>query len=161
MIRSFFSRLDPWPASIISFFTVAIIGCVSFVVFCNRHPVDLVAADYYEQEIRYQGQMENLTRGQQINAEVSYDAPRKQISISLPAGTLGTAGDGAISLYRPSDAVKGVDLEPGDAARALENPDLLDRSRAKLPRREEGGNSGNQTNLEPAQRRILPARICS
>src|SRR3974390_782111 len=77
---------NPWPISIIAFFTVAIIGCSTFIVFCSRHPADLVAADYYEKEIRYQGQIDRLqhTEDPMASAVVQYDAKRKIISVSLP-----------------------------------------------------------------------------
>jgi nitrogen fixation protein FixH len=93
-----------WPVSIIAFFAVAIVGCGSFIAFCSRHPADLVAADYYEQEVRYQGQMERTQRAQaqaQL-ASVSYDAVTRLIRISLPPSHSLTNASGDIQLYRPS-----------------------------------------------------------
>ena len=46
------SRFNPWPVTIIVFFSVAICAAVGFVIFCTRQKVDLVAADYYDQEVR-------------------------------------------------------------------------------------------------------------
>jgi nitrogen fixation protein FixH len=99
-------RWDPWPVSIITFFAVAIIGLGSFVVFCSRHPADLVAADYYEQEIRYQGQMDSRQRAQEAGqpAAVSYDAAAGQITLSLPPRFARDLAQGKIQLYRPSAA---------------------------------------------------------
>jgi hypothetical protein len=79
-------RWNPWPVSIIVFFTVALLSCGAMIVFCNRHPADLVAADYYEQEVRYQGQIERLQRAQQRGqlASVAYDPAQRQITVSLP-----------------------------------------------------------------------------
>ncbi len=95
---------NPWPIAITIFFTIAIIGCVSFVVFCSRHPADLVAADYYEQEVRYQGQIDRVLRAQERAqlASVAYNSARKQITISLPANAPLTNVTGTITLYRPS-----------------------------------------------------------
>jgi nitrogen fixation protein FixH len=95
---------NPWPISIIAFFTVAIIGCGTFIAFCSRHPADLVAADYYEQEVRYQRQIERLQHGQQpaATAVVTYDAKTKLISIALPPNHSQTKPSGTIQLYRPS-----------------------------------------------------------
>jgi hypothetical protein len=58
------SRTSLWPISIICFFTVAIIGCVSFVAFCSRHPADLISPNYYEDEVKYQGQIDRLQHTQ-------------------------------------------------------------------------------------------------
>lgn len=85
------------------FFFVAIIGCGTFVTFCTRHPADLVAADYYEQEVRYQGQIDRLQHAQQNaqTATVTYDEASKIICVSLAANSQGKPA-GSIQLYRPS-----------------------------------------------------------
>jgi nitrogen fixation protein FixH len=95
---------NPWPISIIAFFTVAIVGCGTFIAFCSRHPADLVAADYYEQEVRYQSHIERLQHAQQpaATAVVTYDAKAKLISIALPPNHSQTKASGTIQLYRPS-----------------------------------------------------------
>jgi hypothetical protein len=110
-------RWDPWPVSIIAFFIIAIIGCVTFVVFCARHSAELVAADYYDQEVRYQGQMDRVQRTGQRGqvASVTYDATRKRIAISLPGAGSREAATGSVQLYRPSAASldQQFKLEPG------------------------------------------------
>jgi nitrogen fixation protein FixH len=112
-------RWDPWPVSIIAFFTVAVIGCGAFVAFCNRHPADLVAADYYEQEVRYQSQIDSQKRAgaQADQASVAYDQTRKVITVSLPPGRFGSNLTGTIQLYRPSAASldKQFTLQPNAA----------------------------------------------
>jgi hypothetical protein len=109
-------RWNPWPVSIIAFFSLAIIGSVSFVAFCTRHPVDLVASDYYEQELRYQGQIDKaqLTRQQGSTAKVSYDAAAQQITVRLPHPPATTPATGSIQLYRPSAGKldRQIKLEP-------------------------------------------------
>jgi len=98
------AALNPWPVAIIAFFTVAIIACGTFITFCSRHPADLVAADYYEQEIRYQGQIDGLQHAKQGSqaATVSYNAKARLISISLPKDSLRSNPTGKVQLYRPS-----------------------------------------------------------
>lgn len=97
-------RWNPWPVSIIAFFTLAIIGCGSFIAFCSRHPADLVTSDYYEQEVRYQGQIDRLQRAQERGqlASVSYDGEHQRICISLAPAPSQTNAGGNIQLYRPS-----------------------------------------------------------
>jgi YD repeat-containing protein len=98
------TRWNPWPVSIIAFFTVAIIGCVSFVAFCSRHPADLVTASYYEEEVQYQGRINRVahTRQQASAASVRYDAARQLITVTLPPGQVTSNLNGNIQLYRPS-----------------------------------------------------------
>jgi hypothetical protein len=98
------NRWNPWPVSIVAFFVVALIGCGTFVAYCNRHPADLVAADYYEQEVRYQGQIDRLQHAQQAGqaASVSYDPASKCIRLVLPPNSSPAHAAGTIQLYRPS-----------------------------------------------------------
>jgi hypothetical protein len=95
-----------WPISIVGFFALAIAGAVAFVMFCNLHPTDLVAADYYEQEVRYQQEMERVQRTQRLAepANVSYLPEQRLIRVSVPAAHAGADLSGVIHLYRPSDA---------------------------------------------------------
>ncbi len=107
---------NPWPISIIAFFVIALIGCGTFVAFCSRHPADLVASDYYEQEIRFQGQIDRIHRTQQqaSQASVSYEAASRQITITFPPVSPEKKITGQIQLYRPSAANldKTLRLEP-------------------------------------------------
>jgi len=98
------SRWNPWPVSIITFFTIAILSSVGFVAFCSRHPADLVAADYYEQEVQYQGRIDRLQRAEQSGQQSSatYDPQTRQIRISLGGIPTAAAATGSIQLYRPS-----------------------------------------------------------
>ena len=110
-------RWNPWPVCIIAWFTLAILGCAAFIFFCNRHPADLVAPDYYEQEVRYQGQIERIQRARQRArlASVTYDAGQKLIRVALPPGQALGRASGSIQLYRPSamDQDRQFELQPG------------------------------------------------
>ncbi len=95
---------NPWPVCLIAFFSVAILSCASFIAFCSLHPSDLVAPDYYEQEMRYQAQMSRIDNARELapSASVHYDASSKSIIVSLPILALGSHPSGTILLYRPS-----------------------------------------------------------
>jgi len=99
-----FPRWNPWPFSIIAFFTVAILGCGTFIAFCSRHTADLISPDYYEEEVRYQAHIDQLkfTQQQASQASVSYDGVTKQILLSLGSQTPEAKISGRILLYRPS-----------------------------------------------------------
>ena len=97
---------NPWPLAIVVYFIVFITFIVTFTVFAARQKVDLVSPDYYEAEIRFQKQIERLSRTQPLNTRVAvtYDAGRQQVSIRLPSGPSSRPGSGLIGFYRPSDA---------------------------------------------------------
>jgi hypothetical protein len=100
------TRWNPWPVCIIAFFSLAIIGCVSFVAFCTLHPTELVAQDYYEQEIRYQSQLDRMemVRASGSLASIQYHQNQKLITISIPESGDKDRPTGKVELYRPSAA---------------------------------------------------------
>jgi len=95
----------------------------------NPWPVCIVAPDYYEQEVRYQGQIERIQRARQRAqlASVTYDANRKLIRITLPPGQdLGDTA-GSIQLYRPSAMAQDrqFKLKPGrDGRQTIQTANL-------------------------------------
>jgi hypothetical protein len=94
-----------WPASIIGFFIVAIIFLTSYIVWAMHQREDLVSADYYEQEVRYQSQLDSMNRSQSLASQVvvTFDPAQQAILITLPAAQRPGA-TGWVHLYRPSDA---------------------------------------------------------
>lgn len=96
---------SPWPIAIAGFFVVAIIFIATFIAFAVRQREDLVSADYYEREVRYQSQLDSMNRSQAFAARtvVTFEPTQQAIVINLPeAKTPGATG--SIHLYRPSDA---------------------------------------------------------
>jgi len=98
--------LNLWPLSIGIFFACAICAAVAFVIFCQRNKVDLVTSDYYEQEMRYQDQLDRAHRAASLQAPaaIGYNESAKRITVSLPPAHLGANLKGWIQLYRPSAA---------------------------------------------------------
>lgn len=94
-----------WPVAIITFFILAVLFLGTFVFWALRQREDLVTANYYEKEIRYQQQLDTLNRSQAVAAQVvvTYEPIANQIVITLPAAQAQGA-TGKIHLYRPSDA---------------------------------------------------------
>ena len=100
-----------WPLCIIVTFVLFFAGTVGLIVMACSQKVDLVSADYYEQELKFQGRIDRLerTRHAATQATVAYDANQQCITISLPADQAGHEVSGHIELYRPSAA--GLDRE--------------------------------------------------
>jgi hypothetical protein len=96
---------NPWPLAITGFFIAAILFIGTFIAFALRQREDLVSADYYEREVRYQSQLDSMNRSQALAAQVvvTYEPIPRRIVITLPiAYRRGAAG--SVHLYRPSDA---------------------------------------------------------
>jgi nitrogen fixation protein FixH len=99
-------RTNPWPYAIIGWFLLFGSGMAAWVVVAVRNDPELVRADYYEQEIAYQKQIDRLNRTAAVRGEVSvlYESMHQRIALHLPAGHLGDKSVGTIHFYRPSNA---------------------------------------------------------
>jgi nitrogen fixation protein FixH len=105
-----------WPLGIIVTFVLFFAGTVGLIVMAFSQKADLVSADYYEQELKFQGRIDRVerTRSAATQASVAYDAARQCITVSLPVEQARHEVSGRIELYRPSAAGldRSVKLEP-------------------------------------------------
>jgi hypothetical protein len=99
-------KRNPWPLGVIGAFAVFIAGTATLVTVASSHRLDLVSPDYYEQEIRFQDQIDRDLRARQLAtpATITYDASGQRILIALPAAHGLEPPTGRIELYRPSSA---------------------------------------------------------
>lgn len=97
---------NPWPWAILLAFAVFISGTISLIVMASSQREDLVSDTYYEQELKFQGRLDQLERTSRLGAAatVAYDAARRGIAIQLPPEHARQHPRGAIQLYRPSQA---------------------------------------------------------
>jgi len=110
-------------------FGLFICGTIGMIVFACSQKADLVSADYYEQELKYQAQLDRLNRTGQLasRAEVAYDAAQQRITVCLPPEQVRRPVSGRIHLYRPSAAGldRQLDLRPDEqGVHALDAADL-------------------------------------
>ena len=95
-----------WPRALIAYFAVFISFIVAFIVFATRQQMELVRPDYYDEEMRFQDQLDRLSRTLPVQQHVAitYEAGAKQITVTLPEGQAARPITGWVRLYRPSDA---------------------------------------------------------
>lgn len=119
------SHWNPWPIVIIAYFILFISGTVAGVIYLSRQKMDLVRGDYYDEEIRYQEQLDRMNRTQPFHAQVAigYDSARQAITISLPAGQAQAPASGRIRLYRPSDETLDQDIQLAPDADGVQRVD--------------------------------------
>jgi len=93
-----------WPYGILATFILFIAGTVALIVIACTHQTDLITANYYSDEVKFQSRLDQLSRTAQLNEEihVTYDGAQLRINLSLPATFVTTATSGRIQLYRPS-----------------------------------------------------------
>lgn len=104
------SSRNPWPWAIVGTLVLFLAGTVSLVVLACSQKVDLISRNYYEQELKFQAQIERQDHARKLpDAAVTYDAAARRILISLPKEHANRTVSGWIQLYRPSAA--GLDRE--------------------------------------------------
>jgi nitrogen fixation protein FixH len=96
---------NPWPIAIIAYFACAIVLLSCFVAWSLRQRDDLVSADYYEREVRYQTHLDAVQRSQiwNTNSLVTIDLAAQTVVIRVPQA-VAPGGTGRVHFYRPADA---------------------------------------------------------
>lgn len=103
-----------WPAGIVLAFLLFFIGMASVVVIASTHREHLVNANYYEQELQFQGQIDAAARAHKSGAAVVYDSAGRNLILTLPAATFAGKFSGTVQFYRPStpELDRELPLEP-------------------------------------------------
>ena len=107
-------KFNPWPYGIIAFFGLLFCGLAGVVVIAATHRESMVSENYYEQELKYQEQIDSAVRAQKSGARIQFDARAGKLTVAVPAGQAGRELAGAIEFYRPSSPAldRNVPLAP-------------------------------------------------
>jgi nitrogen fixation protein FixH len=99
-----------WPHAILAWFLVFASALAAWITFAVRQNMDLVQADYYEEEVRFQSQLDRLNRTAALQSEVAitHDAVAREVTLRLPPRHLSPGPSGEIHFYRPSNAALDV-----------------------------------------------------
>ncbi len=96
-------RFNPWPYSLVAFFVVAITGIATLVTIAVTHRSELVATDYYDQEMRFQKRVDQVKRTQPWEGRIAVGyLAGSGVQIHLPREHAALGASGTASLYRPS-----------------------------------------------------------
>ncbi len=119
------SKRNPWPMAIIAYFILFGAFTAALVTFATRQKEELVSQSYYDEEIRFQTQLEKLQRTLPLNSQmaVGYDSARQSITIHLPVEHAQRVTSGHIRLYRPSDSSLDQEIKLGVNAAGIQELD--------------------------------------
>ena len=92
-----------WPLGIFTAFGLFFAGMASVVVIAATHRDHLVSDNYYEQELKFQNQIDSAARTGKAGATIAFDSAKSLVLIALPAAQLAQKLSGTIELYRPSE----------------------------------------------------------
>src|SRR5690606_21248279 len=90
-----------WGHGLMIFFGAFVLFMISLVVICvKQDDIHLVTQNDYEEEIRYQQQIDKIANAAELDYDaLAYRADNKTVDLTLP-----TCAEGTLHLFRPSDA---------------------------------------------------------
>src|SRR5688572_5303317 len=92
--------------------TVGFAAFMSFLVYKSmQQQFDLVAEDYYSQELAFQDQINKQTNQQQSGIAITLKAAEEDVILSFPDVPSDRSVVGSITFFRPSDSHKDVKVE--------------------------------------------------
>jgi hypothetical protein len=99
------SKRNVWPYAIIAVFVLFATYIGSMVYQAMQTDVNLVSADYYQQELAHQQRMNAVARTAALPAavQIRHDATRRRLTLELPAALTGQTLQGQVHFFRPSD----------------------------------------------------------
>lgn len=119
-------KRSPWPYAIIAYFVFFGAGVVSFVIWSTRHREGLVAENYYDQEMVYQGHIDAVKRAREegVVPAIAADSTARTVRIAFPAPEKLTGTSGSIVFYRASDETLDRTFQMALDAKGAQNIDV-------------------------------------
>lgn len=110
-----------WGVKIAIGFTVFCLAIISVTIYLMMQKVDVVTENYYEKELKYQDQIDKVTRTRALKETLQINNTGKELIIKFPNTPDKNQNKEFVSFYRPSDKTKDVRI-----------PVLADTSRTQI-----------------------------
>lgn len=93
-----------WGFGIFAFYLTFMAVILGFVFWSTGLKPDLVAKDYYQQELEYQNQIDKKERLSNLDGDFSYKITNMSLNLEFPEALNQKVKQGEVTLFRPSDA---------------------------------------------------------
>lgn len=93
-----------WGNAIFLVMTAFVLLMTSFMIRAASNQEELVAENYYEQEIAYQGEIDKLNTSGALSSPVAMEVAEGSLVITFPDEVKGLPITGELYLQRPSDS---------------------------------------------------------
>jgi len=109
-----------WGKSIVLAFVLFALFIGSLVVVCLRQDIPLVSKDYYDQELRYQQQLDRMNNTNQLAEKPVFQVANHTLEIQFRQ--LPQIQHGELTLFRPSDALldRTFSISPADSVQRFD-----------------------------------------
>lgn len=92
-----------WGIGIAMLYTGFVIGILTLVVMSSRQKVDLVAENYYEEELGFQKKIDKIERTKALTQPLLWGVNQEGVQLQFPEDMSGKKISGKVKLYCPSD----------------------------------------------------------
>jgi hypothetical protein len=97
-----------WGHKILFVYIFFVAGILVLVFKSSMQNQDLVTTDYYEKELKFQGQIDETERANALSSQVKYEVRKNEIFISFPGEMKGKNVSAHVLLYCTADKSKDV-----------------------------------------------------
>ncbi len=99
-----------WGTGIVIVFVIFMSATISTAVYLMNQDVNLVADDYYNQEIKYQQQIDRIKRTKKLDEKNIIAFNGSIVNVTIPESLISSDLTGEIYFYRPSDEKSDVKI---------------------------------------------------
>jgi hypothetical protein len=92
-----------WGHGIMAAFILFAVYILALVTGCFNQNIDLVAEDYYAQEVVYQTRIHDIHNAEPFADQISVSAVGEMVTVKFPEGLSALVGNGSVNFFRPSD----------------------------------------------------------
>lgn len=100
-----------WGLKILLVYLAFVGGIVVMVFKSSNQKTDLVTADYYAKELKYQDRIDAIKRTEALSAPVKYEVANQKLLLTFPAEFNNKKIKVNVTLYCPSDDKKDVSTD--------------------------------------------------
>ena len=108
-----------WGWKIVMVYSAFVIMTLAMVFYFMSQKVDLVAEDYYKQEIAYQDQIDKMENTKALKEPIgfAYSVSNRLITLDFPESHVTQGIEGIIHLYRPANSEEDKEfiIQPEDS----------------------------------------------
>jgi FixH len=97
-----------WGHKIIVVYVIFAAGILYMVVLSSRQKVDLVTADYYGEELKYQERINESGRASALSQPIQYNITQGILTLQFPKEFEGKSVSGEVQVYCPADDKKDI-----------------------------------------------------
>jgi len=112
-----------WGWKIVIVYSLFVAMTLGMVFYFIGDKVDLVAEDYYKQEIEYQDQIDKISNAKSLKQSIGFEfsSAQRTVTINFPEDQLQGGLEGSVQFYRPSDSSldKKFEINPNEAGEQI------------------------------------------